>query len=40
VIVEVNAAAESLGLIVQGVIVSPIKGADGNTEFLALYERV
>jgi 23S rRNA (cytidine1920-2'-O)/16S rRNA (cytidine1409-2'-O)-methyltransferase len=40
VIAEVNAAAESLGLVVHGVIESPIKGADGNTEFLALYERV
>ena len=40
VIGEVNAAAESLGLIVRGLIESPIKGADGNTEFLALYERV
>jgi 23S rRNA (cytidine1920-2'-O)/16S rRNA (cytidine1409-2'-O)-methyltransferase len=38
VIAEVNAAAESLGLIVRSVIESPIKGADGNTEFLALYE--
>jgi 23S rRNA (cytidine1920-2'-O)/16S rRNA (cytidine1409-2'-O)-methyltransferase len=37
VIVEVNAAAESLGLSVCGVIESPIKGADGNIEFLALY---
>ena len=34
---DVNAAAESLGLIVQGLIESPIKGADGNVEFLALY---
>lgn len=39
VIAEVNAIAESLGLSVQGVIESPIKGADGNVEFLALYER-
>ena len=37
VIADVNAAAESLGLNVQGVIESPIKGADGNLEFLALY---
>ncbi|HXT64784.1 MAG TPA: TlyA family RNA methyltransferase [Pyrinomonadaceae bacterium] len=37
VITEVNAAAESLGLNVGGVIESPIKGADGNVEFLALY---
>lgn len=40
VIADVNAVAESLGLSVQGVIESPIKGADGNVEFLALYERV
>ena len=38
VIAEVNAAAESVGLNACGVIESPIKGADGNTEFLALYE--
>ncbi len=38
VIAEVNASAESLGLRVAGVIESPIKGADGNVEFLALYE--
>jgi 23S rRNA (cytidine1920-2'-O)/16S rRNA (cytidine1409-2'-O)-methyltransferase len=38
VITEVNAAAESLGLSVAGLIESPIKGADGNKEFLALYE--
>jgi len=37
VIAEVNAAAESLGLSVHGVIASPIHGADGNAEFLALY---
>ena len=37
VIAEVNAAAESLSLKVVGVIESPIKGADGNVEFLALY---
>ena len=40
VITDVNSRAESLGLIVQGVIESPIKGADGNVEFLALYGRV
>ena len=39
VIVEVNAAAESLGLSVRGVIESPIHGMDGNVEFLALYQR-
>jgi 23S rRNA (cytidine1920-2'-O)/16S rRNA (cytidine1409-2'-O)-methyltransferase len=37
VISEVNAAAASLGMKVVGVIESPIKGADGNVEFLALY---
>ena len=37
VVAEVNAAAESLGLIMHGVIESPIRGADGNIEFLALY---
>ena len=37
VIGEVNAAAESLGLRVGGLISSPIHGADGNVEFLALY---
>jgi 23S rRNA (cytidine1920-2'-O)/16S rRNA (cytidine1409-2'-O)-methyltransferase len=37
VISEVNAVAESLGLKVTGVMESPIKGADGNIEFLALY---
>jgi 23S rRNA (cytidine1920-2'-O)/16S rRNA (cytidine1409-2'-O)-methyltransferase len=39
VVQEINAAAESLGLKTAGVIESPIKGADGNVEFLALYER-
>ena len=38
VIGEVNSAAERLGLRVIGVIESPIHGADGNVEFLALYE--
>ena len=37
VVGEVNQAAESLGLVVGGVIASPIKGADGNVEFLAVY---
>jgi 23S rRNA (cytidine1920-2'-O)/16S rRNA (cytidine1409-2'-O)-methyltransferase len=37
VIGEVNTAAESVGLRVAGMIESPIKGADGNIEFLALY---
>ena len=38
VIEEVNAAAQQLGLEVRGVIESPIQGADGNVEFLALYQ--
>lgn len=38
VIDEVNSSAEALGLKVGGVIESPIRGADGNVEFLALYE--
>ena len=37
VIAEVNGAAQALGLTVVRVIESPIKGADGNVEFLALY---
>ena len=37
VVAEVNRAAEELGLRVCGVIRSPIRGADGNLEFLALY---
>jgi 23S rRNA (cytidine1920-2'-O)/16S rRNA (cytidine1409-2'-O)-methyltransferase len=40
VIEEVNAAARDLGLRVIGTLESPLRGADGNTEFLALYERV
>lgn len=40
VIREVNAFAQSLGLNVISVIESPITGADGNVEFLALYERL
>lgn len=39
VIQEVNSFSETLGLKVYGVINSPIHGADGNEEFLALYER-
>ena len=39
VVEEVNAAARALGLQVRGVTDSPITGADGNKEFLALYER-
>jgi 23S rRNA (cytidine1920-2'-O)/16S rRNA (cytidine1409-2'-O)-methyltransferase len=37
VIGEVNAAAESFGLKLAGLITSPIHGADGNVEFLAVY---
>jgi 23S rRNA (cytidine1920-2'-O)/16S rRNA (cytidine1409-2'-O)-methyltransferase len=40
VIEEVNLAAKELGLIPRNVINSPIHGADGNIEFLALYEKV
>jgi 23S rRNA (cytidine1920-2'-O)/16S rRNA (cytidine1409-2'-O)-methyltransferase len=39
VVEEVNAAARALGLEVRGVTESPITGADGNREFLALYEK-
>jgi 23S rRNA (cytidine1920-2'-O)/16S rRNA (cytidine1409-2'-O)-methyltransferase len=39
VVEEVNAAARALGLNVLAVTDSPINGADGNREFLALYER-
>jgi 23S rRNA (cytidine1920-2'-O)/16S rRNA (cytidine1409-2'-O)-methyltransferase len=39
VIDEVNRAAKDLGLEVRGVIESPIHGADGNVEFLAIYEK-
>jgi 23S rRNA (cytidine1920-2'-O)/16S rRNA (cytidine1409-2'-O)-methyltransferase len=37
VISEVNAASTALGLKAQRVIESPIRGAEGNVEFLALY---
>lgn len=40
VVEEVGAAAQELGLDARGVIESPIHGADGNLEFLALYEKV
>ncbi len=40
VVAEVNSAAERLRLRVVGVIESPIHGADGNIEFLALYDIV
>ena len=39
VVEEINQFAEQLGLGVCGVIESPILGAEGNKEFLALYER-
>jgi 23S rRNA (cytidine1920-2'-O)/16S rRNA (cytidine1409-2'-O)-methyltransferase len=38
VVDELNRAAAELGMVTLGVIESPIKGADGNLEFLALYE--
>ena len=38
VVSEVNQAAAALGLRNLGVIESPIQGADGNIEFLALYQ--
>jgi 23S rRNA (cytidine1920-2'-O)/16S rRNA (cytidine1409-2'-O)-methyltransferase len=38
VVDEVNAFAKSIGLQVHGVIESPIRGAEGNVEFLALYD--
>ena len=39
VIEEVNNCAAELGLSVRGSVESPIRGAEGNREFLALYER-
>ncbi|MFN2498366.1 MAG: TlyA family RNA methyltransferase [Pyrinomonadaceae bacterium] len=39
VVEEVNDAAKELGLAVLNVIESPLRGADGNVEFLALYEK-
>ena len=39
VVEEVNQAARELGFTVGGVTESPILGAEGNREFLALYER-
>ncbi len=38
VIEEVNKAAKELGLAARKVIESPLRGTDGNLEFLALYE--
>jgi 23S rRNA (cytidine1920-2'-O)/16S rRNA (cytidine1409-2'-O)-methyltransferase len=40
VVDEVNECATGLGLLVKGVIESPILGAEGNKEFLAFYESV
>lgn len=39
VVEEVNEAARALGLNLLGVVESPVRGADGNLEFLALYEK-
>jgi 23S rRNA (cytidine1920-2'-O)/16S rRNA (cytidine1409-2'-O)-methyltransferase len=39
VIEEVNRAAKELGLLTRNVIESPLRGADGNVEFLALYKQ-
>lgn len=39
VVAEVNQAATELGLRPVGLIESPLQGADGNREFLALYEK-
>lgn len=39
IICEINDFAESVGLSVRGVIDSPILGAKGNKEFLAVYDR-
>lgn len=39
VVEEVNTAAADLGLKIAGVVESPITGADGNIEFLALYHK-
>lgn len=39
VIEEVNRAAREIGLDASGLIDSPLRGADGNVEFLALYKR-
>lgn len=38
VVADINSFAEQIGLRVGGVIESPILGAEGNREFLALYE--
>ncbi|NOT48980.1 MAG: TlyA family rRNA (cytidine-2'-O)-methyltransferase, partial [Acidobacteria bacterium] len=39
VVNEINSFAEGIGLVCVGVIDSPILGAEGNKEFLALYDR-
>jgi 23S rRNA (cytidine1920-2'-O)/16S rRNA (cytidine1409-2'-O)-methyltransferase len=39
VVSEVNEAARALGLNLSGLTESPVRGADGNLEFLALYEK-
>ena len=39
VIEEVNVSASEHGLVVRGLIDSPITGAEGNKEFLAIYEK-
>jgi 23S rRNA (cytidine1920-2'-O)/16S rRNA (cytidine1409-2'-O)-methyltransferase len=39
VVEQVNKTANELGLAVRNVIESPLRGADGNVEFLALYEK-
>lgn len=40
VVDEINHAAAALGLNLRGVIESPLQGADGNREFLAVYEKI
>ena len=39
VVNEINKFAEGIGLLVVGMVESPILGAGGNKEFLALYEK-
>jgi 23S rRNA (cytidine1920-2'-O)/16S rRNA (cytidine1409-2'-O)-methyltransferase len=39
VVHEVNERARALGLAACGLTQSPVRGADGNLEFLALYEK-
>jgi 23S rRNA (cytidine1920-2'-O)/16S rRNA (cytidine1409-2'-O)-methyltransferase len=40
VIEEVNQTAKELGLAARNVMESPLRGGDGNLEFLALYEKI